>query len=300
MPLIRTVADLDFSPSELPRVPRPGRVLLADPRDFDVRYAINPHMLDAAGELLVVDRARAQAQWLNLRRACDELELEVMVLPPLTNHPDLVFCANPALPLPPGLEGPEPAILPSRMASPQRAGEVEHLVSFLRAEGVKCAPALETSAPLEGTGDGLWHPGRRLLWAGEGPRSGESAWAELAERYDLPILLLNLADKDFYHLDTCLALLDGQRCAWYPEAFDAAGRELVESVFPERLAVPESEARTRLACNLACPDGRTVLLTSGCPETAAGLRSWGYALRELDTGEYLKGGGSVFCMKLQF
>ncbi|MDP6370786.1 MAG: amidinotransferase, partial [Planctomycetota bacterium] len=268
MPLIRTATELDFSPTELPRTPRPKRILLADPRDYDVHYAINPHMVDEDGELQVVDRELAREQWQALHRACSELDVELMVMPPLAQHPDLVFCANPALPLPPGLEGPEAAVLPSQMASSERADEVHHMLQFLRSRGVTCAPALESAAPLEGTGDGLWHPGRRLLWAGVGPRSDERAWAELAERYDLPIILLNLADPDFYHLDTCLALLDEEHCLWFPEAFDAAGRGLVELAFPKRLVAPEDEARRRLACNLLCPDGHTVLLPSNCPESA--------------------------------
>ena len=300
MPLVHNIEEVGFRVSDLLPLPQAKRILLADPADYEVRYALNPHMVDEAGQLLKVDRTLARKQWENLHAAFARTGLEVLVLPPLPGHPDLVFCANPALSLPPGFEGQGPALLPSRMASEERVDEVEHLVAFLGGQGVTIAPPLEARVPLEGTGDGLWHPGRRLLWAGVGARSDERAWAEFAERYDVPVILLNLSDPDFYHLDTCLGLLDNERCAWFPGAFDDVGRALIEALIPQRIPVPEDEARKQLACNFVCPDGHTVLLPATCPVTARSLRAWGYVVEELDTSEFLKAGGSVFCMKLQF
>ena len=58
------------------------------------------------------------------------------------------------------------------------------------------------------------------------------------------------------------------------------------------------EAHALLACNACCPDGRNVLMQRGCERTGAALRAAGFTVRELETGEFLKSGGSVFCMKL--
>jgi N-dimethylarginine dimethylaminohydrolase len=41
-----------------------------------------------------------------------------------------------------------------------------------------------------------------------------------------------------------------------------------------------------------------VLIQRGCAVTNERLRAAGYEVRELDTDEFLKSGGSVFCMKL--
>jgi len=41
-----------------------------------------------------------------------------------------------------------------------------------------------------------------------------------------------------------------------------------------------------------------VLLQRGCERTSAALRAAGFTVRELETSEFLKSGGSVFCMKL--
>ena len=90
MALVETPRQLDFTLADLPRTARPRRVWLADPEQFDVAYAINPHMRDDAGALKRVDRARARGQWLALRERFAALGLEVHVVPPLAGHPDPV------------------------------------------------------------------------------------------------------------------------------------------------------------------------------------------------------------------
>ncbi len=92
------------------------------------------------------------------------------------------------------------------------------MVAFLRTRGHRVEPLRTTRQPLEGMGDGIWHPGRRLLWAGIGPRSDEAAWRELALRYRLHVATLELEDTDFYHLDTCFAALSEDACLWFPAA----------------------------------------------------------------------------------
>jgi N-dimethylarginine dimethylaminohydrolase len=298
MPCYDSAAALDFTLERLSELPSFDALWMADPRDFDVEYAINPHMLDAAGTLQAVDRQRAWAEWEALRATFVELGCEVEVVPPLDGHPDLVFCANPGLPVPAAVTGDGDRWVPSRMASAQRAGEVEHLARFAAERGWRVEPLSGPAARFEGTGDGLWHPGRRLLWGGVGPRTEASAWEELAERYELPVVRLELVDPDFYHLDTCLALLTTDVCLWYPPAFTRDGQELVRALVAQPIAVREEEARRGFACNAAATGGRAVVLQRGSEETCVALRAAGLEVREVETGEFLKSGGSVFCMKL--
>ncbi len=294
-----TAGELDFVLADVPRLAGPDRVLLADPRDFDVKYAINPHMRDERGELHRVDRDRAREQWDALRDAFTRLGVTVHVAAPLTGHPDLAFCANQVLPLPPGVGGDDWGLVPSNMARAERRGEVAHVVESLAALGLRVDPSV-AAGPFEGTGDGLWHPGRRLLWAGVGPRSVTAAWREIAERYRVPTLVLALRDADFYHLDTCLALLDERTALWVPSAFDEPSRELVRACIERLIEVDETEARTRLACNAYSPDGLHVLIQSGSAKTHRALAVAGYRVVELETSEFLKSGGSAFCLKLAF
>jgi N-dimethylarginine dimethylaminohydrolase len=299
MPLYRSVAELDITLADLPALPQPRRILMADPGHFRTEQALNPHMLDARGALKPVDPGRARAQWSALRARFVELGLEVDVVPARADLPDLVFCANQVLPIPAAAAPDGVArIVPSRMRWPARRGEVPLVTAHLARAGYQVSE-LADEGPLEGMGDGLWHPGRRLLWAGAGERSRPAAWAEVAQRFELPVVLLELVSADFYHLDTCLALLAEDACLWHPPALASAARELVEALVPRRIEVEAAEARERLACNACAPDGRHVLLPAGAPRTAERLRAAGFEVIDVETGEFLKAGGSVFCMKLQ-
>ena len=290
--------DLDFELADLPRCAVPTRVLVADPEHFDLAYAINPHMRDARGELHRVDRKLARVQWQAWVDALRASGLDVEILPALAGQPDLVFCANQALPIaravaPDGVA----RVVPSRMAHAERRGEVDHVVACLERIGYRVDPPARSS-PIEGMGDGLWHPGRRLLWAGTGPRSSRAAWQELAQRYRVPTLLLELVDANFYHLDTALALLSEDTCLWWPRALSERSQRLVRAIFPRVIEADGHEAHRYLACNAFCADGHTVFIDSGAAKTAGKLERAGYALVRLDSSEFLKSGGSLFCMKL--
>lgn len=288
----------DLRIEALERVAAPRRVLMADPAYFDVSYAINPHMLESSGALKRVDRELAREQWRALRAAFDVAGLETLVAPPLAGHPDLVFCANQALPVPREASAlGRPLAVASNMRWRERRGEVRHVLAQLARIGY-ASRRMSTLAPLEGMGDGLWHPGRALLWAGVGPRSSRAAWSALARWIRAPIVPLELIDADFYHLDTALALLDERTCLWLPDALSARSRRVVERLIPHRIEADEREARELLACNAFCADGSRVWIQRGCVRTLERLRAAGYDTVEVDTSEFLKSGGSVFCMKL--
>lgn len=296
-PLYRKTDEIDFELHELPELPLPRRVLMADPRDFCVEQAINPHMLDEEGRLRQVDRPQARSEWKELGRQLRELGLSVEVLEPQAGLTDLVFCANQALPVP-AVEG-LPRLVPGLMAAESRRGEVALAEQALARQGYRVEPLTGGAQRFEGTGDGLWHPKRRLLWAGVGPRSEISAWVEISERYALPVVVLELSDALFYHLDTCLALLDEGTCLWHPPALTARSRELVEHLIPKLIECAPGDARL-LAANALCPDGRHVLIQKSCEETSERLRAAGFEVLPVATDEFLKSGGSVFCMKLLY
>lgn len=297
--LIRTPDDLGKPVADLAALPPVHRVVMANPRDYEVRYAINPHMLDGSGALREVDRDRARDQWRGMKAALEAHGIEVDVVPPLDGHPDLVFCANPALWIPAeAAPDGEPHLVRSRMTHEERRAEVAHLAEHLSVRGLEIEGIEGPADRFEGSGDGLFHPGRRLLWGGVGPRTELAAWAEIGERFDLPVAAIQLVDEHYYHLDTCFAPLDETRCLWFPPAFHEAGAALVRAYFPGAIEVGEREAREELACNAWCPDGRTVFLPDGCPETRAALEVAGFEVVEVACGEFKKAGGAVYCMKL--
>ena len=122
MPYYQRAGELDFRLSDLPRVPAPDRILMADPEHFEVAYSLNPHMLDEGGKLKEVDRARARRQWSELRATYERLGFRVDLVPASGGQRDLVFCANQALPIAGVPSG--PCAVPSRMATAERAKEL--------------------------------------------------------------------------------------------------------------------------------------------------------------------------------
>lgn len=291
----RSTADLDFRLRDRPAVPRPDRVVLTTPTYFDVAYVINPHMAAHVG---TVDRTEAQAQWGALRDAYVSLGVQPMIVEGAEGLPDMVFCANQTLPYYRPPDG-ETGVVLSRMHAPERQDEVPHFARFFAAQNYTVRRLPEAlDIDFEGMGDGIWHPGRDLLWGGYGFRTGLPAYEAISDMLDVPVVVLRLDDPDFYHLDTCFSVLDERSVLVYPGAFDAAGRALIDRFFDTIVEAPEDEARTLFACNAHCPDGEHVLIQEGCTATNARLRAAGFTPVELDTSEFLKSGGSVFCMKL--
>ncbi len=287
------LTDLDFALEDVPVLPAPRRVLLTTPDHFDVQYVINPHM---EGHVGAVDPAAARRQWEALRAAYERLGLAVEVVEGQAGLCDMVFCANQTLPYlaPDGTRG----VVPGRMRASQRRDEVPHVVAFFRGRGyhVERLPD-DLDGDFEGMGDALWHPGRFLLWGGYGFRTDPGVYACLARRLGLRVLALALDDPDFYHLDTCFCVLDARSVMIYPGALRPEGLALIRRCFERIVTAPEDEARRLLACNAHCPDGRHVLIQRGCDETCRRLRRAGFLPVELDLSEFLKAGGSVFCMK---
>ncbi|WP_412067468.1 dimethylarginine dimethylaminohydrolase family protein [Rubrivirga sp. IMCC43871] len=285
-----------LSVDALPSIPLPGRVLMTTPDHFRVEYVINPHMAGNVGD---VDVDAARRQWEALRDAYDQLGVEVVELAGAAGLPDQVFCANQTLPY--RTPGGERGVILSRMHADQRKPEVEHYERFFQGEGYETT-GLDPDLPgdFEGMGDALWHPGRYLLWGGYGYRTDRSVYERLTDNLGFPVIPLELTDPDFYHLDTCLCPLDEETALYFPGAFTEEGRETIKSHFSRTIEAPEDDARERFACNAHSPDGTHVLIQQGCDETNGLLRAAGYEVIELDTGEFLKSGGSVFCMKLMF
>lgn len=280
--------------AELDRQPAPGTVLLADPTHYDVTREDNPHVTDAEGRLNEVDPDRARRQWAELEAAYERLGLATEVVPAEPGLPDLVFCRNSVFPYrdPAG----QPCFVPGRMRYEGREGEVPVASRHLEGLGYEATPLPPGVQPFECGGDLVWLGRRRLVLAGTGDRTSPKALEAAARVVDAPFVALELVDPAFYHLDTCLAALDGETIAWVPAAFAERSRELVDALPVEAIEVPEAEARATLAANLHCPDGDNVVIDEANAATIDRLEAEGYAVHPVDTSEFRKAGGSVFCL----
>jgi len=288
------LSDLDFVLSDLPDMEPARNVVMTSADHFSIKYVINPHMAGNIGE---VDKETALKQWQDLHDAFVGFDLSVHVVDGMPGQPDMVFCANQTLPFlhKDGRRG----VVLSKMYAPQRAGEVLHYKRYFEEQGWEVIDDIyKGDTEFEGMGDALWHVGKRLLWGGHGFRTDISVYDLISRQLDAPVIALVLDDPEFYHLDTCMCILDSETALIYPPAFKQEGLDLIRHFFPRVIEAPEQEARELFACNAHCPDGKNVVIQRGCTTTNALLRELGFKVHELDTDEYLKSGGSVFCMKL--
>ena len=225
------------------------------------------------------------AQWQRLHDTLIELGHRVHLIEPHPDLPDMVFAANG------GIVIGDRALVP-RFRHPQRAPESECFAEAFAALGIRriCRRATSTRAratsessviacsPVPGCDPS--RAARRPPSSSSGPRS-RSCWST----------------RGFYHLDTALAVLDERTVAYWPGAFDPAGREILEQLFPDAVVADEDDAAA-LALNMVS-DGSTVIMTPGRERLAAAIAERNFEVLRLPTDELLKAGGGAKCCVLE-
>ncbi|MFB6889197.1 dimethylargininase [Kitasatospora sp. NPDC056327] len=263
------------------RTARPRRYLMCRPEHFEVSYAINPWMDPAKP----VDTALAVAQWERLYALYLSLGHRVDLIDPLPGLPDMVYAAN-------GATVVDGRALGARFRNAERAAEGPAYLEWFRARGFATHDPAHVN---EGEGDLLLTDGHLL--AGRGFRSVSAGHAEAQEFLGRPVIGLDLVDPRFYHLDTALSVLDGDRIMYYPGAFSAGSRAVLARLFPDAVLVGEEDA-VAFGLNVVS-DGLNVVLPEAAAGVAARLRDHGFRPIGVDLSELLKGGGSVKCCTLE-
>jgi len=266
---------------------------MVSPRGYRVEYAINPFMKDAQGRLKQVDAAKAEAQWKQIKGLYEKLGLTVEVLDGDSTFPDMVFCANQCFPFI-DKNGRKSVVL-SRMRSPERQGEVRHFGVWAESKGYQVHAI--TDCFFEGCGDALWNFETGEVFGGIGPRTEARAYDQLEKIIGQSVHRLKLCDPNFYHMDTCLSILNKNTAAYVEAAFNQEGRALLKQKFSNLIPIKMNEALECFAGNCFSPNGKDVLLHPGATDLTANLRQLGFTIHEINTSEFLKAGGSVFCMK---
>ncbi len=292
--VITSLKELDFSLTDLDPMPVPQKVMVVKPTFFSIDYVINPHMEGHVGD---VDKIAAQNEWSHLKGAYEELGLYVEAVGGLRGYPDMVFCANQSLPYI-DKEGNKKVIM-SVMHAEQRKGEVAHIQKVYEQSSYEIVHLDESKfTDFEGMGDAIWHFKKALLWGGYGFRTSKEVYEVISDTFEVPVIILELIDDKFYHLDTCFCVLNETTVMIYPPAFTEEGLALINALFPNVIEAMKYEAEQLFACNATCPDGKNVFIQQGCTDMNQKLRGAGFKVHEFSTNEYLKSGGSVFCMKM--
>jgi len=263
------------------RVARPRRYLMCRPNHFDVCYSINPWMEPEKPN----DRELALVQWERLVNLFLGLGHQVEFIDALPGLPDMVFAANGALVV-------DGKVLAARFRYQQRVAEGPAYADWLRARGYQVTLAEHIN---EGEGDYLTTAS--ALLAGSGFRTDPASHAEAARLFGRPVHTLRLVDPRYYHLDTALAVLDGDEIMYYPAAFAPESQELLRELYPDAILADDDDAAV-FGLN-AVSDGRHVLLAPQATNLIEQLWDRGFIPIGVDLSELLKSGGSAKCCTLE-
>jgi len=257
------------------------------PQWYDIDYVINPWM---AGNLHRPSRDVAFAQWKELHRQLQRIA-DVRLIPAIAGSPDMVFVGHAAV-----VQHGVAAV--SSFAHPERQREEQPLRQWFRDQGFLLWETPRETA-FEGEGDALFDADGRHLWAAHGVRTCRHCHRHIADAWQADVTSLHLVDPRFYHLDTCFAPLSGGYVMYFPEAFDAPSLAAIEETYaPEmRIRVTEPEA-TAFACNVI-NIGKTILMHRVATDLPQRLSRLGFDVKQLDLGEFLKGGGSAKSLVLR-
>ena len=241
----------------------------------------SPHLADGLLthiERVPVDVGLAMHQWLGYVQALEQHGWQAVEVPAAPECPDSAFVEDTMVVFR------DVAVL-ARPGADERKPEVAAAAEAVAALGYRCVP-VEAPGTLDG-GDVL--KVGDTVYVGLGGRTNAEGIAQLAAAFEpLGARVVTVPITKVLHLKSAVtALPDGTIIGWEPAVDDP-------SVFPDFLAMPEEGGS-----HVVILDERTLLMSAGCPRSAALLRARGYELVEVDISEYVKLEGCVTCLSVR-
>ena len=261
-------------------------VLMSPPTYYKVAYSINPWMDPNTS----VDQAKAMQQWQHLKEVITDCGAQVHIMDAQPNYYDLVFTANAAFCY-------EKTVCMAQFKYPERQKETQHAQNWFENNNYRIIEptSKQKNCSFEGEGDLLYK--NNQLYAGWGLRTDKAYFSDLEAVYNIGnLLLLELTNPHFYHLDTCLFLLNDKQAIIYADAFNPADFEKLKQKI-DCFEVTKKEAH-HLACNTLIINDKCIM-PSDCPDTSAWIKAQGYSTHECDMSEFLKSGGATKCCVLE-
>jgi N-dimethylarginine dimethylaminohydrolase len=264
-----------------------AKIFMCSPDYYlNIAYEINAWMKKGTH----CDNKTAVDRWNDLKKILtDQLGAEVLTMQPQPGQPDIVFTANAALIYK------DTAVI-SKFKPPERQAEEKFYAEWLQKQGFNIE-YLPENMYFEGAGDALFSG--ETLYSGYITRSDITAHTYISYLLNLRIISLELADKRFYHLDTCFCPLSDGYLMYYPAAFDDYAQKILEKDFPEekRIIVTEEEA-LKFSCNAVNID-KAVIMNNTTDRLKNVLKEKGFDTYEVELSEFMKSGGSAKCLTLK-
>mgnify|MGYP002623304076 CR=1 FL=1 len=273
----------------------PRKVLMCEPKYFDVNYIGNKFMIKNQNK---VNRQTALKQWNMLKDTYDVLGFEVNLIEPGEDLVDMVFTANQSFPFIDS-NGNKKVIL-SKMRNEERKAEVPFFEDFFKEQGYGVIKLSDDVKHFESMGDAIMDYDKKVIFGGIGMRTEAGVYKYISEYTNYHIVTLNLTDPSLYHLDTCFSILNTNTVVVDRSGFDIESLKKIASHFDTIIEADHAENLKYFVCNCHCPDGKNVIVQKGAKNFKAKIQNAGFDIIELNTNEFIKSGGSVFCMKLMY
>ncbi|MDD3531742.1 MAG: arginine deiminase family protein [Candidatus Shapirobacteria bacterium] len=256
------------------------RVLLCPPDYFQIRYQINPWMKNGQ-----VNKTRAKNQWLNLVNLCQKLSIRTETITPQASLPDMVFAADQGLIK-------DNSVILARFHHQQRRPETKIYQDWFRKQGFQLL-RLPASLCFEG-GDALIV--NNNIFIGHGFRTSPQSPRAIEKLAKSPVIDLGLINPHFYHLDTCLFILNPKTAFYYPPAFDQTSSDKLAKFFSKLIPLTKKEAFSLTANSLNTD--HQVIIQRGAPIFAQKLAQLGYRVHQVNVSEFFRSGGGIHCLTL--
>lgn len=258
---------------------------MCPPLHYEVAYEINPWM-DKNNK---VDSTKAMEEYNFLKQTYIDLGVKVNEITQKQGLPDMVYAANCGFPY-------GNLFIKSNFKYDERKEEAELAKAYFQKAGY-AIKELPSNIAWEGEGDLLVAGDQYFL--GWGKRTDYEAKHYLAEYLDREIIDFKMIDPYYYHLDTCFLPLDKDTVAINPKSFEPEGLKKIHDNFANVIEVGERD-NSLMACN-GVAVGKTVVSPAGVSrELQNAYARYGFSVREIPLPEFLKGGGSVKCLTLEY
>lgn len=230
-----------------------------------------------------VDRDRALYEWETLVQTFEKSNIQTYIVEQRERYPDMVFATDE------GIVG-KKNILLSNFRYKQRTGEQKYYLPWYKQQNLNII-RFKSRCFFEG-GDAIrW---RDQLFVGFGFRTDSVAAAHIAHYLDTDVYTIRLVDPLYFHLDTCLFVLNDDVAFYYPKAFDQPSKDLLRRVIPKLEILTKEEAEA-FAANSLVTDHH-VIIPKQKTHFAERIKSFGYNPIEVSMNEFLKSGGGVHCL----
>ena len=263
------------------------KVLMCEPKFFRVDYQINPWM-----KLGSVDQKNALKQWQNLVEIYQKNEIEVTILNQQENLPDMVFVADQGLII--NNSNKKKTLLLSNFRYSQRQGESKIYADWFEKNNFEIK-TLPKEIFFEGGGELLYWNEKYFI--GQGFRNSNNVASYLQQNFGLDLIGLDLINDKFYHLDTCMFVLNDETIFYYPPAFSEDSIKIIKSLITNPIEFEKEEVMNFAANSVL--SGKKVFVQSGNHSFIKKLKDFGYEAIEIDVSEFVKSGGGIHCLTFE-